>query len=288
MLGDPKSIMKARKAVRKALQIQIEKNGFSFIEVLAACPSNFKLPPKQAQQWVKEVLGKNYPPGVIKDISEDFERRDFSREDVSTTKYSKILDIKDIKVDRKKIEFFKQKEVDERIRIAGFGGQGVLSLGTILSEMGMRHDYQISWLPSYGPEMRGGTANCSVKIASKKIGAPLVERPTVLIAMNRPSLDRFEADVVSGGIIIYDSSLIEEGPEREDVTVIPIPATKIADDLGISKVANSVIVGALVEKLGIMSQEIILDSLSEVMKKKKLVDINRKAIKKGVEFIRNL
>ena len=154
--------------------------------------------------------------------------------------------------------------------------------------MGMRHDYEVSWLPSYGPEMRGGTANCSVKISTRKIGTPLVDNPTLLVAMNRPSLDKFEETVVPDGIIIYDSSLVDRTPERDDIEAIGIPATKIADELGNTKVANMVIVGAINEKLGILSEEVIMESIGEVLKKKKFEEINRKAIKKGAEFIQNM
>ncbi len=288
MLGDTKSIMHARQAVRKALKIQIEKNGFSFVEFLSPCPSGWKMTPSQAKKWVAETMTKNFPLGVKKDISDTFQRRDLSREKVEPSKLHEVLDIKEIKVDTEKISPFVKKSVSEEIKIAGFGGQGVLSLGTVLSEMGMRHNYEVSWLPSYGPEMRGGTANCSVKISSKKIGSPVVANPTILIAMNRPSLDKFEVDVVSGGLIVYDNSLIDRSPTRTDVTVIPIPATKMADELGNTKAANMVIVGALIKHLGIMSQEIVLNSIGDVMKRKKLVPINQKAILKGIEFIKNI
>ncbi len=288
MLTDPKSIMKTRKAVRKALNLQIEKNAFSFIEVLSACPSNLKMTPKESEDWVKKVLQDYFPLGVYKDKSEKLEKRDFSRKEVPSEKLPEVLDLKEVELDEEIIKSYKGREVNEEIRVAGFGGQGVLSLGTVLSEMGMRHDYQVSWLPSYGPEMRGGTANCSVKISTKKIGSPLVDNPTLLVAMNRPSLDRFEKDVVADGIIIYDSSLIDRKPERDDVSLIPIPATQFADDLGSTKVANMVIVGAIIEKLGFMSRDIVIDSLGDVLKKKKLVDVNKKAIRKGAEYVRNM
>jgi Pyruvate/2-oxoacid:ferredoxin oxidoreductase gamma subunit len=154
--------------------------------------------------------------------------------------------------------------------------------------MGMRHNYEVSWLPSYGPEMRGGTANCSVKISNRKIGSPLVANPTVLIAMNRPSLDKFENDVISDGIIVYDSSIIDRTPSRSDVRVLAIPATRMADEMGNSKAANMIIVGALIEYLKFMSIEVILSSLGDVLKRKNLVELNQKAILKGVEFIRQL
>jgi 2-oxoisovalerate ferredoxin oxidoreductase beta subunit len=286
MLADTKSIMNARKAVRKALKIQIEKNGFGFVETLSACPSNLKTNEVQSERWVKEVLAKTFPIGVKKDISDEFKGRNFHRKKVKPSELPKILNITETKIDENILSQYKGRQISEEIKIAGFGGQGVLSLGIVLSEMGMRHGYEISWLPSYGPEMRGGTANCSVKIATKKIGSPLVENPTVLIAMNRPSLDKFESDVVSGGIIIYDNSLIDRSPEREDITIIAIPATQLADELGNTKAANMVIVGALIEYLKIMSLDVIIDSLGEVLKRKNLVELNQKAIIKGAEFIK--
>lgn len=288
MIGDTRETMKARQAVRKALQLQIEKNAFGFIEVLSACPSQLKMTPSRSKQWVKQMLAKQFPLGVTKDISADSGARNLKREKVATRDIPDLLDIATTKVDRKKIGAYRDRRVNEEIKIAGFGGQGVLSLGTVLSEMGMRHNYEVSWLPSYGPEMRGGTANCSVKIASKKIGSPLVAYPTVLIAMNRPSLDKFESDVVSGGLIIYDSSLIDRRPARDDVAVIAIPATKLADELGNTKAANMVITGALIEYKDLMSREVILDSIGEVLKHKNLIELNQKAIREGIEFIREL
>ena len=288
MIGDTKSTMHARQTVRKALKLQIEKNGFSFIEVLAACPSQLKMTPSRSKLWVKEVLEKHFPLGVKKDISAEFVKRTFARSVVQNEDLHDILNLETADVDSEKIRQYQDKPINEEIKVAGFGGQGVLSLGTVLSEMGMRHNYEVSWLPSYGPEMRGGTANCSVKISNKKIGSPLVANPTILIAMNRPSLDKFENDVVSGGLIMYDNSLIDRKPVRDDVDVIPIPATKIADELGNTKAANMVIVGALIAYKDLMSQQVVLDSLGDVLKRKNLVELNRNAILRGAEFIRNL
>ncbi|MBN2280713.1 MAG: 2-oxoacid:acceptor oxidoreductase family protein [Candidatus Marinimicrobia bacterium] len=288
MLGDIKSIRQARKAVRKALEIQIEKNGFSFIEVLSACPSNLKMTPVDAQKWVREVLADYFPLGVKKDISATFPGKSKERHLLPLSEIPTILDIKESKINKDIIQNFSGKDFHEEIKIAGFGGQGVLSLGIVLSEMGMRHDFEVSWIPSYGPEMRGGTANCSVHLSNKKIGSPVVDRPTVLVAMNLPSIDKFEKDVMEGGYIFYDSSLINKAPKRNDLHVIAIPATKIADELGTTKIANMVIVGAMIEKLKLMSQEIVIDSIGEVIKNKKLIGINKQAIYKGIEFIKNL
>jgi len=280
--------MHTRQTVRKALKLQIEKNGFSFIEVLAACPSQLKMTPSRSKLWVKEVLEKYFPLGVRKDTSAEFEGRTFARKDVKINDLHNILDLDTAQIDLDKISEFQDKPVNEEIKVAGFGGQGVLSLGTVLSEMGMLHNYEVSWLPSYGPEMRGGTANCSVKISKKKIGSPLVANPTILIAMNRPSLDKFENDVISGGLIMYDDSLIDRKPVRDDVDIIPIPATKLADELGNTKAANMIIVGALIALKGFMSQQIVLDSLVNVLKRKNLVELNQKAILRGAEYIHSL
>jgi len=288
MLGDTKSILKARQAVRKALKLQIEKNAFCFIEVLSACPSNLKMSAVRSREWVREVLQQQFPLGIKKDISENFPGKDFKRPSIDRSQLYEVLNIEPIAVDMAKITPFRKTNFSAEIKVAGFGGQGILSLGNVLAEMGMRHNYEVSWLPSYGPEMRGGTANCSVKIANRKIGSPLVASPTVLIAMNRPSLDRFENDVVSDGIIIYDDSIIDRTPVRKDVQVLAIPATKLADELGNSKAANMIIVGALIEYLGFMSIEVVLNSLGDVLKRKNLVALNQKAIQKGVDFIRKL
>ena len=288
MIGDTKSTMHTRQTVRKALKLQIEKKGFSFIEVLAACPSQLKMTPSRSKLWVKEVLEKYFPLGVCKDTSGEFKGRTFARKDVKINDLHNILDLDTAQIDLEKISEFQDKPVNEEIKVAGFGGQGVLSLGTVLSEMGMLHNYEVSWLPSYGPEMRGGTANCSVKISKKKIGSPLVANPTVLIAMNRPSLDKFENDVVSGGLIMYDDSLIDRKPVRDDVDIIPIPATKLADELGNTKAANMIIVGALIELKAIMSQQLVLDSLVNVLKRKNLVELNQKAILRGAKYIKDL
>jgi len=288
MIGDTKSTMNARRAVRKALQIQIEKKGFSFIEVLSACPSNMKMTPVQAKRWVREVLEQHFPLGVKKDISATFSGASFERPEVPAAQLHEVLAIEGARIDENRIAPYRSRKISEEIKIAGFGGQGILSLGIVLAEMGMRHNYEVSWLPSYGPEMRGGTANCSVKIASKKIGSPLVANPTILIAMNRPSLDKFEKEVVPGGLIFYDSALIDRAPVRSDVRVVALPATRMADELGTTKAANMVIAGALIELTGIMSLELVMEALGETLKRKNLVELNQKALLKGAEFAKAL
>lgn len=173
-----------------------------------------------------------------------------------------------------------------QILIAGFGGQGVLFAGKLLAYKGLLADKQVSWLPSYGPEMRGGTANCSVIISDEPVGSPIISNPDVLVAMNLPSLKKYENDVVSGGTIIIDSTLIEEKVQRDDVNVYYVPATKMANDEGFSTLANMILMG----KVMAVREEIGFDGVDAAVtkvvppKKANLIDINLKALKTGYEF----
>ena len=169
---------------------------------------------------------------------------------------------------------------------AGFGGQGILFAGKLLAYKGLTEEKQVSWLPSYGPEMRGGTANCSVIISDDPVGAPIVINPDVLIAMNLPSLDKYENDVVPGGKIIVDSSLIERKVERDDVEVIYIPATQMASDNGLDGLANMIICGKLMELQGEYTEETIEKALAKCISARHadLLDYNRKALALGREF----
>jgi 2-oxoglutarate ferredoxin oxidoreductase subunit gamma len=153
--------------------------------------------------------------------------------------------------------------LNQEIVFAGFGGQGILSMAKFLAYAGMDLGYNVSWLPSYGPEMRGGTANCSVIVTEENIGSPIVTQATALVVMNRPSLDKFENTVVPGGLIITDSSLVNREVQRKDVTVLNIPATALADEIGNKKIANMVLLGALVEKTGMMSMDALLNALKD-------------------------
>jgi Pyruvate/2-oxoacid:ferredoxin oxidoreductase gamma subunit len=162
----------------------------------------------------------------------------------------------------------------------------VLFLGKLLAEVGMREGFNVSWLPSYGPEMRGGTANCAVNISTHPVGSPLISDPSVLIATNRPSLEKFGPEVVSGGVILYDSSLIDTAPSRDDVEVLAVPATAIADSIGSSKVANIVMLGAYIGLTNLLPKERVIAVIESMTKKKALVELNVKAIDAGIEHAR--
>ncbi|HLR34833.1 MAG TPA: 2-oxoacid:acceptor oxidoreductase family protein [Tissierellales bacterium] len=173
--------------------------------------------------------------------------------------------------------------MEERIIIAGFGGQGVMAMGQLLTYAGMIEDKKVSWLPSYGPEMRGGTANCSVIISSEDVGSPVVIDSNTAIAMNKPSLDKFEDSVVKGGKLFINSSLIGEKSKRDDIEVYYIPANDIADELGNIRVANMVMLGAYLEVSKVVETDSVLKAFTKVFgeDKKHLLPINEEAIKKG-------
>ncbi len=173
-----------------------------------------------------------------------------------------------------------------QILIAGFGGQGVLFSGKFLAYKAMMEESQVSWLPSYGPEMRGGTANCSVIVSDAPIGSPIVSNPDVLIAMNLPSLDKYENTVVPGGIIIVDSTLITRKVTRTDVKVFYVPATQMASDEGITTLANMIIAGKLIRECDAISHDNITEVMSKIVsaRHKELLDLNMKAIELGYNF----
>ncbi len=174
---------------------------------------------------------------------------------------------------------------DLNVLLTGFGGQGILFTGKVMAYASMMEGREISWLPSYGPEMRGGTASCSVCISDKTIGSPLVVNPDVLVAMNLPSLEKFEKDVVPGGIIIVDSSIVHKEVTRTDVKVIRIDASRIAEENGLKGAANMVILGRLFKETGFCSAESLDLGLQKSIpaRKANLLESNRKAIALGIE-----
>ena len=173
-----------------------------------------------------------------------------------------------------------------QILFAGFGGQGILFSGKFLAYKGLMENVNVSWLPSYGPEMRGGTANCNVILSDSPVGSPIITKPDVLVAMNLPSLQKYVDTVVPGGQIYLDSSLIDVQVERTDVEVFYIPATQMAKDNGIASLANMIIVGALLEH----HPELSFDGVDAVVeklvppKKAALIELNHKALQLGKEY----
>lgn len=173
-----------------------------------------------------------------------------------------------------------------KILIAGFGGQGILFAGKALAYTGLKNGMEVSWLPSYGPEMRGGTANCSVTISDTPIGSPIVDKPDVLVAMNLPSLEKYYYETEKNGYVIYDSSLIVKQDVRDDVVTVGIPATKLASDNGLDGLANMIIMGKVIKETGVLTLDQIKSSLAQMVPAKKaaLLENNVKAIELGYNY----
>jgi 2-oxoglutarate ferredoxin oxidoreductase subunit gamma len=169
---------------------------------------------------------------------------------------------------------------------AGFGGQGLLFSGKVLAYKGLIENKNVSWLPSYGPEMRGGTANCSVILSDDPVGAPIVLTPDVLVAMNNPSLDKYENAVRSGGVILVDSSLIERKVNRDDVSVYYVPATKLASDEGAPTLANMILMGILLTVLGDYNEETVNKALEKCISARHadMKELNRKMMEIGKNY----
>ena len=173
-----------------------------------------------------------------------------------------------------------------QILIAGFGGQGILFSGKFLAYDGLLKDRQVSWLPSYGPEMRGGTANCSIILSDEKIGSPIVSEPDILIAMNKPSLEKYEDATKKDGKIFIDSSLIDKKVDRKDVEAYYIPATKLASDENLSGLANMIMIGYMIAKTGVMEFSDVEAAMKKVIpaRKQNMLDVNMKAVELGYNY----
>ena len=178
--------------------------------------------------------------------------------------------------------------MEKQLIIAGFGGQGVLLMGQLLAYAGMLEGKQVSWMPAYGPEMRGGEANCAVVVSDEPIGSPLVSEPPVLVAMNKPSLMKFMPMMPAGGTLLYNASLIEGVELRTDVTVIPVACNEVAEQLGNGRVSNMVMLGAYIEAMKNLGTETIKEMLVHMFTgpKAKLVDLNIEALRRGAACVR--
>lgn len=177
--------------------------------------------------------------------------------------------------------------MEEKVIMAGFGGQGIMAIGKLLTYAGMLEDKEVSWLPSYGPEMRGGTANCNVVVSDAPVASPVVNDATSIIVMNKPSLEKFESHTEKNGYVFVNSSLIKETVKRTDVTTYYIPANELANELGNSKVANVIMLGAYLSVTKAVDIESILKAFTKVFGESKahLLDINRKALETGAKAI---
>lgn len=284
-ITDSKNVMKARRAIRKALQLQKQRAGFTLVEILSPCPTIWKKDPAQSRAWIMEQMIPTFPLGVYRD------RQPATIADPVRPPHrsiAELLELNEVPSDGRTstdLAGAKHQTRPLTLKIAGFGGQGVLLLGQFLIEMGMREGMEVSWLPSYGPEMRGGACHCHVCLSHERIGSPLVTHPEVLIAMNELSLRKFAPQVAPGGVIFYNRNSLPENFTVPQARVICLPANEVADVLGSPKVSNMVMLGAVLQETGCLPPESAIAVLEQAVKNPKLLELNRRALQAGADYI---
>jgi 2-oxoisovalerate ferredoxin oxidoreductase beta subunit len=292
-LGNNKQVMNAGRALRRAIENQVRGIGFSLVEVLSPCPTIWKLDPLDAQRRVLEEMPKTFPLGVFRDRTKDAPVRPAPPAPPALEEIPTILGLTEI-ADETPAPSPQplapasngREATDARLKIAGFGGQGVLLLGEVLAEAGLTAGLEVSWLPSYGPEMRSGTSNCHVRLSTKPIDSPLVSVPNVLLALNEPSLRKFIGTVQPGGWVIYNGTAMPDDCTRADVRTIALPFTRLGDELGAAKAANIVMLGALLEATGMLSEEQVTTALHKLVKSPRWIEIDLAAMARGREEAR--
>lgn len=271
-VADTPRIMKAKHAIRKALEIQRDGKGYAFVEIISPCPTNTKGNALDAAKFCIEQMEKEYQLGCLRDRSAETEPKSERPQRISAHDFFPTLGDG---------THFDCEKIDKTIRykFSGFGGQGILSLGLVIAKSAQSCGRHTSWLPSYGPEQRGGSASCSVIVSNIHIGSPTVDVPNVLVAMNQPAYERFAPTVAENGVVIYDIQIpIGNIPVRAGVRKIGFPATQLANELGTPKAANTALLGALTAlNLLPMPKEAILTALDKSFKSKQaLIEKNRK------------
>ena len=239
-------LRQARQAIRKALEIQRDGKGYAFVEVLMACPTNQKLTAAEAIKFVAEQMEAEFPLGVLRDRSTERDPIERPESDYRKETLDRLLGLD---IERAPDAVLDPDAPTMSVKMAGFGGQGVLSMGVILTRAACQAGKFVSWYPSYGPEQRGGTANCGVVISGQPIGSPMVSATDVLVAMNRPSLDKFAREVKPGGLLLYNAAISEFTPPA-GVRVLAVPTLELATQGGSPRSENMVMVGVMAALAG--------------------------------------
>ena len=281
-VADTRRIMQAKRAVRKALEIQRDGKGYAFVELISPCPTNLGIDSIKAALFCMEEMEKEYPLGCVRDAS------------AAAAARAPLPAAPSVE------EYFCQSgqhqapaaEVDEtarelRLKFTGFGGQGILSLGICVAEAARLEKRFTTWFPSYGPEQRGGSAACSVVISGKPVGSPSVDHPDVLVCMNQPSYERFVKDVKPGGTVIVDATVPLTVKAPEGVRVVSMPAIDLSIKMGVPKAANTMMLAALA-KLGVtgLKNEHLIAALDASFKNKPaLVEKNRLLLNEAEEWM---
>ncbi|MGI6432543.1 MAG: 2-oxoacid:acceptor oxidoreductase family protein [Sphaerochaetaceae bacterium] len=278
-----KELLKTKKAIRKALVNQMEHAGFSFVEILSPCPTNWGMDPVESLHWIDTQMSQIFPLGVFRDQLQP-SKKESPADAIDDQQLLALLQgTQEITILRKA-----QLPVTQKIIVAGFGGQGVLSAGELLATCALAEDLHASWLPSYGPEMRGGSAHVHVTLSHSLVGSPVIDHPNVLLALNGPSLEQFEQAAAEGALIILNSSLISSEPTRTDVTVVKVPATAIAQESGLASGANVAMVVAYLWTSGLLSLSTLTYAIPLALRKKSLLEKNIAIVEKTITYLQGV
>ena len=293
---DTRRIMQAKQAIRKVFEIERDKKGYALLEILAPCPTNFKMPPDKAAAFCMTEMEREFPLGVFRDATCAQAPADGGEEAApdAESRVSPSLAVRPVPRVASCRDLFQEKNAvpaavddpafaERRFKFAGYGGQGILSLGLCVAEAARLERRHTLWFPSYGPEQRGGSANCSVVVSGTPIGSPTVEHPDVLVCMNQPAYERFVGDVKKGGTVIVDETVPVAEQPPEGVSLIRWPAIRMAEEFGVPKAANTMMLAAL-KKFGLtgLSDESLEESLvASFRKKPELGEKNRALLREA-------
>jgi 2-oxoisovalerate ferredoxin oxidoreductase beta subunit len=282
-LGSNKQIMATGRALRRALENQVHGLGFSLVEVLSPCPTIWGLDPAEAQTFVRETMTRTFPLGNFRDRSASAVPQRLAVTVPDLGELPRILGLGPASgVDGASDTVAPASPVptaDHRIVVAGFGGQG---------EAGLSAGYHVSWLPSYGPQMRSGTSNCHVRISAVPIDSPVVSRPNVLIALNEPALRKFLPSMEPGGLVLYNADSVPVDCAGSGAGITPIASTAIADRLGSAKVGNVVMLGALLEATGMLPDSALERALHRLVTRERWYELDRAALQAGRAAVRRM
>jgi 2-oxoisovalerate ferredoxin oxidoreductase beta subunit len=287
-LFDAKQRVRTQKAIRRALQLQVENRGFAFVEILSECPLHLGLTPQEAERWVKDEMVPVFPLGVKKDTTasvppwEEWRTPRFDADLVAP-----LLGVTVEKPSRYCQGFPRTPwGQDIGLKLAGAGGDGAQTAAMLVARSAINEGFDATHIPSYGPESRGGTSYADVRVAAEEVLSPSVPAPHILVAFNAPSLAKFAPAVGAGGVVIYDQSVVPALPEVGEARVVAVPATEIARDLGRSVVKNIVALGALQAATGLFPRETFLTAIRVALKDKRdLIPLNESAFAKGAESV---
>ncbi|MBR1589201.1 MAG: 2-oxoacid:acceptor oxidoreductase family protein, partial [Kiritimatiellae bacterium] len=292
-VADTRRILQCKQAIRRLFEIQRDRKGYALLEILAPCPTNFGMNPLKAAEFCKNEMEAEFPLGVFRDAEkgggqETADERRGESSHVSSP--ASVLAVKPVPQFASCAELFGASDgvdappaeddpsvPERRFKFAGYGGQGILSLGICVAEAARLQKRHTLWFPSYGPEQRGGSASCSVVISGTPIGSPTVEHPDVLVCMNQPSYERFVGDVKKGGVVIVDSTVPITKQPPEGVKLRQVPAIKMAEDFGVPKAANTMMLAALraFKATGLDDEHLETALCASFKKKPQLIEKNR-------------